>query len=247
MAPVSYGRASLCFPLALSSEAWAAALVAETQASAEADVSGFTPQKTREAGACTVRLELRPGSPELAPGAHLVLIRAAGCDGWLPGLAGTRKPEDNQPPGLEVVVFGRPDKRRQSVMYLPDLTLQALFSTPSACVRPVQLLMPVQHDCPGQWLRDRLLRLADAVETEYSKLASSGCDVLTALRQGGIEITGEAEDECVAPSDMGDRISQEELGYWTEEMKTGHRCAGSMDGQGRQDVKDLASMGLDGQ
>ena len=46
-------------------------------------------------------------------------------------------------------------------------------------VRFVRPLLPVQHDCPEQWLRDRLLRLANLVEArqclyeEFTRLAKT--------------------------------------------------------------------------
>merc|ERR1719436_958287 len=35
-------------------------------------------------------------------------------------------------------------------------------------VRLLRTLLPVQADCPAQWLRDRLLRLADLVEETFA-------------------------------------------------------------------------------
>merc|ERR1719436_1752633 len=43
-------------------------------------------------------------------------------------------------------------------------------------VRLLRTLLPVQADCPAQWLRDRLLRLADLVEEAFGGDGSAAID-----------------------------------------------------------------------
>lgn len=91
-------------------------------------------------------------------------------------------------------------------------------------------------DCPGQWLRDRLLHLADRLDT------LPGGTALPALQAAGLRFEG--PEVSVAHADRGQRISAAELGYWQEEAEKGHRCAGSMENAQRRDVPEeiLASM-----
>lgn len=204
-----------------------------------ATVAGYTTQKTREAGAASVRLNVR--SPE--SGAHLVLLRARGCGGWLPGLAGTRGSRDGTP-AVEAVVLGRSDVLFTSVMYLGEETLKELFPEGSDIeVRFVELLLPVQHDCPPQWLRDRLLRLADLVETKYASVPR-GETLGDALIRAGLTFLKPSGRETALHADAGNRMSEEELGYWNEEMRLNTRCGALMNGTERL---DYPSYGLDGQ
>eukprot|EP00928_Gymnodinium_smaydae_P085764 TRINITY_DN69374_c0_g1_i1.p1 TRINITY_DN69374_c0_g1~~TRINITY_DN69374_c0_g1_i1.p1 ORF type:complete len:267 (+),score=62.69 TRINITY_DN69374_c0_g1_i1:52-852(+) len=246
-----FGRASLCFPLAVPAKAALAALAAAesegsspTDAAAAAEVSGYTTGKTRAAGADSLRVLLLADAP-VAPGAHLVTLRAPGQTGWLVGLAGTRQARpDASPDGLEVLVLARPDARFQKVMYLPEATLQDLFPLGSSVpVRFLRPLLPTQHDCPEQWLRDRLLRLANMVEEMYSSQPeTAGHELQVTLERAGLRFV-DAADAAAArqktplapPADSGDRVSEEELGYWNEEMKWNTRCGASMNGESRLD------------
>eukprot|EP00747_Dinoflagellata_sp_TGD_P164250 gnl/TRDRNA2_/TRDRNA2_183920_c0_seq1.p1 gnl/TRDRNA2_/TRDRNA2_183920_c0~~gnl/TRDRNA2_/TRDRNA2_183920_c0_seq1.p1 ORF type:complete len:264 (+),score=46.86 gnl/TRDRNA2_/TRDRNA2_183920_c0_seq1:76-867(+) len=262
MAVCPYGRASIVFPLCMSGKAALGILAAAEADGAredalEADVAGYTTQKTREAGAYSVRLELRDGGGKFPePGAHLVVIRAPGCEGWLPGLAGTRTSANGGgSPGVEVVVLGRANVHMNAVMYLPESTLTVLYPSQGAPspvqIRFLRLLLPVQHDCPPQWLRDRLLRLADMVDVDFSSTDTSlpgGLTLDAALRRAGVLLKNQENgDDRAGPADKGDRISGEELGYWDEEMQFGQRCAGSMDGeQKRMDCPEELCQGLDG-
>lgn len=232
-----YGRASLCFPMSVPTRAMLGAVEsAEGLPAIAAKVAGYTTAKTHAAGAASLRLTFNAGDPGLPDdGAHLMVLRAPGREGWLVAVAGTRQAEEDLPPAVETVIFGRPDNKFQNVMYLPEATLVDLF--PEGCdaeVRFLRFLLPVQHDCPEQWLRDRLLRLAAMLEDGYSDAPSMpAAAVAAALHCAGLEF-GNAE-QLALPADHGDRISQEELGYWDEEMKLNTRCGATMDGQNRLD------------
>mmetsp|Transcript_171173 Transcript_171173/g.548688 ORF Transcript_171173/g.548688 Transcript_171173/m.548688 type:complete len:259 (-) Transcript_171173:66-842(-) len=250
MAACPYGRASICFPLSLPAQAALKAIEASSGLPARAaEVAGYTTCKTRAAGASSVRLQLLRGggSGEEPPeqGAHLVAVRAAGREGWLLGLAGMRTREEGQPDGMEVVILARPDTKLGALMYLSEETLRELMLEGAAVeVRFCRFLLPVQHDCPEQWLRDRLLRLANLVEEAYpappsapdpppelvrAVLAAAGLAV-------GLAVGAAAGDrQTVLPADHGNRVSEEELGYWDEEMRLNTRCAATMDGSARLD------------
>jgi len=215
-------------------------------------VTRYTTQKTFAAGACSICLRLQGNSLPVEQGAHLITIRSQGCSGWLPGLAGTRSPTLGEEPGIEVVVLGRPDQKLNKVMWLPEPTLSALYPLALGSgagkveVRFVKALLPVQHDCPEQWLRDRLLRLCDIVDTAFCAADEmQNLTVLDALQSAGLLLGHDHNALIAGPADKGDRICNEELGYWDEEMKLNVRCGASMDGQVRQDFPLYS--GLDGQ
>lgn len=249
MALCPYGRASVCFPLTVSARAALSALAAaEGLPITEAEVAGYTTEKTRAAGAASVRLHLlgdgAAGSVSWQQGAHLTALRATSGGGWLLGLAGTRRPQEGLPPGLELVVMARPDQKFGSLMYLPEETLRALMPEGSRVeLRAVRPLLPVQHDCPEQWLRDRLLKLADIVEVAFSASPAGGPSppqekVSQALQQAGLLLMQDAtglQQLPTLPADTGNRVSPAELGYWEEEMRLNARCAASMEGQARLD------------
>lgn len=247
LAPCPYGRASQCFPLSIeASAALAAASGSEDALVLEGIVAGHTTFKTRAAGAESVRLEFSIGAsaPEPEEGAHLIAVRAHGREGWLPGLAGTRRPVERAPLAVEVVVFGRPDGKLASLMYLPESTLREWMPTGAAVeLRFIRNLLPVQHDCPEQWLRDRLLRLANLVEDAYSKShPRPPGDVLHALARAGLRLEGEAARcETVLPAKLSAAEQEEELGYWHEEAKLNTRCAGTMDDSHQSRLDELMS------
>ena len=223
----SYGRASAVFPLSVSAAPAVALLKAASQAPAwRVEVQGYTTALTEEAGACSVRLAV---TANLEPGNYAVALQAPGFPGWLPGLGNTRKLADGRL-GLEVVVLARADSRHAAVTYLADETLRRLWplGEPGHVRVLLPRLMKQLADCPGQWLRDRLLKLANCVEERYDSEPGSG-SLLEELRSAGLAFV-QAEDEKVAHADEGQRISAAELGYWQEEADLGHRCAGSMDG-----------------
>ena len=99
-----------------------------------------------------------------------------------------------------------------------------------------RLIKPLA-DCPGQWLRDRLLLLADQLNSSQGGTVA----LRPALEAAGLSFEG--PEEAVAHADRGQRVSALELGYWQEEAEKGHRCAGGMEGT-RRDVPEeiLASM-----
>lgn len=244
-----YGKASLVFPLSVSAHTALGVLAAAEDVPAiGADVIGYTTPLTSEAGACSVRLALqRSHGFQCAPGNYAVAVRAEGFDGWLPGLANTKQTDMDLL--MEVVVLGRPDKQFGAVMYLPEDTLTALWPCSSRCAH-VRLLQPMLltqlSDCPGQWLRDRLLKLADMLEVRFRTGAFSTPAILSKkLQLAGLRLLDTLPDSViVGPADRGARVDEQELGYWKEEMDHGHRCAGSMDGNDRLDIPDdiVASM-----
>lgn len=245
-----YGKASLCFPLAVSGKCALGLLAKAPDEVICADVLGYTTPLTREAGACSVRiaLQLLPKvAIEFPPGSYAVVLRARGRAGWLPGLANTKHVKDGLL--LEVVVLGRPDARLRAVMYLPEAVLAALWPC-GAGLAEVQVLrpalLPQMADCPGQWLRDRLLKLADMLEDNFQAEASKDLldETLTAagLRLGDASVGTGAE--AVLPADTGARTDKQELGYWKEEMDYGHLVAASMDGEQRMDVPDEMIQGM---
>jgi len=249
MASCPFGKASLVFPLSITGNAALGALPATEGAPAvRADVIGYSTPLIVEAGACSVRLKLQePGAINHSPGNYLVALRSDKFEGWLPGLGNTKHTQDGLL--LEVVVLARPDKKFSAVMYLPSQTLQALWPCGAlgAHVRLVEpLLMPQMSDCPGQWLRDRLLKLAYMLEVRFGDGEPSRSGPLQEMLQSaGLHMVDASADSMfVGPADGGARVDDQELGYWKEEMDHGHKCAGSMDGQGRQDIPDdvLAAM-----
>mmetsp|Transcript_126483 Transcript_126483/g.282744 ORF Transcript_126483/g.282744 Transcript_126483/m.282744 type:complete len:254 (-) Transcript_126483:95-856(-) len=252
MAACPYGKASIVFPLCVSART-ALGVLAATEGIPEepAEVVGYTTDLTTEAGACSVRLSLQRPAEEVgwAPGNYVAAVRAEGQDGWIPGLANTKHHAGGRL-GLEVVVLGRPSTDLKAAMYLSEATLRALWpcGPGMAQVRLLQpLLMPQMADCPGQWLRDRLLKLADRLEDQFEASApSAGAEAALgeALRVAGLRL-GEGEgSQIVGPADAGARMDDTELGYWKEEMEHGVHCAGAMEGSVRQDVPDeiLAAM-----
>lgn len=149
-------------------------------------------------------------------------------------------------------MLGRPDRTLGAVMYLPEEVLAVLLPSghpAPAEVRFVRLLLPVQHDCPPQWLRDRLLRLADLVDTTFAGVSQA--EALAAVcERAGLRLVEPgpklgAGTHTALPADAGNRISEEELGYWDEEMRWSTRCGASMDGAARLDNPGT-SYGLDG-
>mmetsp|Transcript_94745 Transcript_94745/g.182020 ORF Transcript_94745/g.182020 Transcript_94745/m.182020 type:complete len:253 (-) Transcript_94745:212-970(-) len=250
MVSCPFGKASLCFPLSLGRSAALGVLDADAEGILCTDIVGYTTRKTFEAGAHSLRLTLQDGAYAPEPGAHLVVVRAKGCEGFLPGLAAPRcggNEADSVGKGMEVVIFGRSDKSWSSLMYLPEDVLQRLFPTGStADLRFVKALAPVQHDCPPQWLRDRLLRLADGVETTFACPRDTRQDLQLMLERAGLLLTDSDKAYPVGPADEGQRVGEDELGYWNEEMKMNTRCGASIEG-GRQDVGLLPSFpGIEG-
>jgi len=241
------GRASLVFPLRISARAALGLLASlESVPVATAEVQGHTTRLTREAGACSVRLRAC-GLDGLASGNYVVALSAStDGSGWLPGLANVVVGDSTAL--LEIVVLARPDARRAEVMYLPDQTLETMLPEGSAAsVRVLEPMLLTQlSDCPGQWLRDRLLKLADIVEERFEALGprfGSAQELEPMLRCAGLRLLDGPAPTC-AHADQGARVDEQELGYWHEEMDLGHRCAGSMDDGRRLDVPDdiLSSM-----
>jgi len=253
MASLQFGKASACFPLAISHAAVLGTLEQEGELFSTTLV-GYTTQKTLEAGAASIRVRVDGDASSLKPGALLVAVRADGHEGWLPGLAASRcgGSDTSEEAGLEIVVFGRPDKAWQEVMYLSEDILKILFQTgDETAVRVLMPLAPVQHDCPPQWLRDHLLRLADGVNETYAgaNSLSSSEQLQKALSRAGIAPEGFSRQVTMPPADAGDRVGQTELGYWNEEMAVGHRCNEGLGGSERLDGPGIlvGNNGLDGQ
>jgi len=234
----------MCFPLAVSSSTVCGVLQEEQdEGRLLGRVAGYTTNKTRAAGASALRVSFSSQESAPAPGAYLVTVRADGESGALPGLAAPKcggPHEDGSLSGVEIVVFGRPDASHVRVMYLPEEVLRVLYRLDSEIeVRLLRPLLPVQHDCPEQWLRDRLLRLADGVEGLYQQ-----CQVEVGLRDklegAGLRLSdARTRTPLAMPADYGDRVSEEERGYWDEEMRLNTRCDATMDGEARLDGPGL--------
>lgn len=256
MALCPFGKASVCFPLSIGRAAALATLDSkETVVQFRAKVVGHTTRKTLEAGAASVRMQSVEDVQVPEPGAYLVMIRAGDHTGFLPGLAAPRcgGTDDSFPANdfsLEIVLLGRADPGYKAVMYLPEPTLQQLLpsgTTAEVCIR--RFLMPVQHDCPGQWLRDRLLRLADQVDEAFAPVVDiardSSHELRNALERSGLKHSTEAVDRnlestgIALPADHGQRTDEVELGYWGEEMRHNTVCGASMDGERRLDAPEV--------
>merc|ERR1711965_704106 len=143
-----------------------------------------------------------------APGAFLVAVRAPGCQGFLPGLAAPRcggADRNSAECGFEIIIFGRPELTWSELMYLPEEAIRKLYPVDASVdVRIVKSLAPVQHDCPPQWLRDRLLRLADGVETDFScdSKRDNADEFRSMLELAGLEVNSDhAADMRVLPAD----------------------------------------------
>ena len=228
----SYGKASVVFPLSISAAPAEALLDSTKHAPAwPAEVRGYTTSLTTEAGACSVRVALET-SDVLEQGNYAVALQAPGFSGWLPGLGNTRK-LGSKCLGFEVVVLARADSLHSAVTYLAEDVLAALFPRgATARIRVLQpRLMKQLADCPGQWLRDRLLKLANCVEERHDLAEHfAGPRLQRELESAGLRFMRGAKGETVSHADRGQRISEAELGYWQEEADLGHRCAGSMEG-----------------
>lgn len=268
MASCKYGKASMCFPLKISRDAVLNVLGTPAEQSINTEVVGYTTQKTFEAGASSLRVRVTRNSTSLEPGAILVGVRAEGFEGFLPGLAAPRcgGTEDSlKDGGLEIVIFGRPDKNWEDVMYLPEEVLENLFPEGvSVEVQLIRALAPTQHDCPPQWLRDRLLRLADGVDIAFadakSPIENGAVTLRRAIENAGIiasskdhteifarqmsrqisrQVTESApmnrQTTIVPPADYKDRVGEDELGYWNEEMRLNYRCGALLENNKRLD------------
>jgi len=235
----------MCFPLAVSSSTVCGVLHEEQdEGCLTGRVAGYTTNKTRAAGAAALRVKFNSQESAPAPGAYLVTVRVEGQIGALPGLAapkcGGPHEDHGTPSGVEIVVFGRPDASHVRVMYLPEEVLRELYRADSQIeVRLLRPLLPVQHDCPEQWLRDRLLRLADGVEGLYQQDQLSG-GLQEKLEAAGLKLSAASTRTPLAmPADYGDRVSEEERGYWDEEMRLNTRCDATMNGEARLDGPGL--------
>jgi len=243
--PCTFGKASAVFPLSLSAAAALHMLRQDVQQTLRGQVKGYTTELTRCAGANSIRFDMEDDMPQT--GNLAVLLRAPRCEGWVPGLANSKHLKDGVS-GLEVVVLGRANSSFTALTYLPQETLQQRWPLNSMAevkvLRPSPLMLPLA-DCPGQWLRDRLLHLCDRLEALYGEVGNAPVlevSMAPQLRLAGLHFEG--KEVMVAPADQGQRVSAEELGYWQEEADKGHRCAGSMEGSERRDVPDdiIASM-----
>ena len=135
LVPCATGRASHCFPLRVSVEAARAAAAAAMGSAVPALVVGYSTGLTKEAGAASVRLQLKPGSSgakayrfnlSSAPAScATVSLRSEGRLGFLAGIASLIRREDGM--FLEAVVFGRPNELLQELMPLDESVLELLY------------------------------------------------------------------------------------------------------------------------
>ncbi|CAJ1359236.1 unnamed protein product [Effrenium voratum] len=231
----AHGKASVVFPLALSANTALRVLEQLSKSAAlEVDVTGYTTGLTTEAGAASVRFRLAHPAPQEV-GNYAVAVQAPGFEGWMVGLGNVKALSAGL--GVEVVVLARASSNYSAVTYLPEEVLRSLWPTASRARLKVlgpRLMAPLA-DCPGQWLRDRLLKLADRLE-DLDPVPRSQSELSQELRRAGLVFS--AKEETVGNADRGKRVSEAELGYWTEEAELGNRCAGSMEGSRRQDVPD---------
>ncbi|CAE7446761.1 unnamed protein product [Symbiodinium natans] len=127
------GRASHSFPLRVSVEAARAAAAAAMGSAMPALVVGYSTALTKEAGAASIRLQLKPGPKasyrsnlsSAAASCATISLRAEGRLGFLAGIASVIRKEDGL--FLEVVVFGRPNELLQELMPLDESVLESLY------------------------------------------------------------------------------------------------------------------------
>jgi len=144
-------RASHSFPLRISSESAQAAAAAALGSATPALVTGHTTRMTQEAGARSVRLQLKPSLGSASsqqvptqPSCATVSIRSQGKLGFLPGIAAILRP-DNITTLLEVIVFARPNELLQELMHLDEDLLKALYPEGSTVDVRILRQMPFAH------------------------------------------------------------------------------------------------------
>ena len=133
LVPCPTGRASHSFPLRVSVEAARAAAAAAMGSAVPSQVVGYSTSLTKEAGAASIRLQLKPG-PKASHRSNLssspascatVSVRSEGRLGFLAGIASVIRKEDGL--FLEAVVFGRPNELLQELMPLDETALESLY------------------------------------------------------------------------------------------------------------------------
>jgi len=230
-----FGKASLSFPLSISRAAALGALNERGRRLLNTSVVGYSTCKTFddtfEAGGSAIRVQLvSDGISDvslLEPGAHAVAVRANGQEGFLVGIAAVRSGSSNsetQEPELEIVIFGRPDKNWEELTFLPEDVLQMLLPEGTSADVRVISTSSVHTDLPPQWLRDRVLQLADEVNTTWAGTLSrtSPDELQDALEFAGISpVSVRQATELPQPADVDKQLGDKELGDWDEEIQGG--------------------------
>lgn len=230
-----FGKASSSFPLAISRAAALGALSDRGKMLLNTSVVGYSTCKTFddtfEAGGSAVRVQLASDGISDASligvlwgGALAVTVRANGQEGFLVGIAAARSgSSDSEAQELEIVIFGRPDKNWKELTFLPEDVLRMLLPEGTSADVRVISTSSVHHDLPPQWLRDRVLQLADEVNTTWAGALSrtSSDDLQEAVEFAGIcPVTVRQTTEVGSPANPG----KEECGDWDEEIQDGIQC-----------------------
>ena len=164
------GRASHSFPLRVSVEAARAAAAAAMGSAVPALVVGYSTRLTKEAGAASIRLQLKPGPKALyrsnlssaVASCATVSLRAEGRLGFLAGIASVRRREDGL--FLEAVVFGRPNEVLQELMPLDESILESLYRV--GAITDVRFLRTLPWELPPEELEGVPNRPPNPAEAE---------------------------------------------------------------------------------
>eukprot|EP00439_Symbiodinium_sp_Y106_P044964 s1218_g5.t1 len=171
------GRASHSFPLRVSVEAARAAAAAAMGSAVPALVVGYSTRLTKEAGAASIRLQLKPGPKALyrsnlssaTASCATVSLRAEGRLGFLAGIASVRRREDGL--FLEAVVFGRPNEVLQELMPLDESILESLYRL--GAITDVRFLRSLPWEFPPE-PEEELLR--EPLRSEVSNPAEAASE-----------------------------------------------------------------------
>lgn len=194
------GRASHSFPLRISAESAQAVSAAALGSASPALVVGHCTRTTQEAGASSVRLQLKPtpgsaGSQQAPtqPSCATVSIRSQGKLAFLPGIAAVLRP-DSHTTLIEVIVFARPNELLQELMHLDKDLLKALYPEDSTVDIRILRQMPFSHFDDG-----------GAAENALEASSSNG-----ARHEGANTATGSGDDAGAASDRLRERGPTEE-------------------------------------
>lgn len=195
------GRASHSFPLRISAESAQAAAAAALGSASPALVVGHTTRTTQEAGASSVRLQLKPASGSAGsqqtpaqPSCATVSIRSQGKLAYLPGIAAVLRPDSNTTL-LEVIVFARPNELLQELMHLDEDLLKALYPKDSTVDVRILRQMPFSHFDDGGAAETALEASSDSDARDEGANAATGSDDHADAASGQTREGGQAEEE----------------------------------------------------
>lgn len=198
-------RASHSFPLRISSESAQAAAAAALGSATPALVTGHTTRMTQEAGARSVRLQLKPSLGSASsqqvptqPSCATVSIRSQGKLGFLPGIAAILRP-DNITTLLEVIVFARPNELLQELMHLDEDLLKALYPEGSTVDVRILRQMPFAH-----------FEDSGAAETAASSSSSNREEGVEEWRRHAAAESGDAANAAFGQAREGEPIEEED-------------------------------------